>query len=150
MMTRRPLALFALIPLAALIGVCVGWIIPHGVAPTKPPNLLDQLRAMDMAAREQDFALWVAHHPDIPRTIEFPEIPGDPVLWDFTRHAVLLREKRTWTWGDIGYVTGTSMVISSATSVALSGSTSTYTCSYPTASTFAMPIAVPAGSGGYP
>ena len=90
--------------------------------------------------------------PDVPRTIEFPEIATNPVLWDFTLHSVLRGEKRTWTWGDVGYVTastsGTAVVIGTAPATSTwtwsggnSGSSPAYTV---------FPALIPAASGGRP
>lgn len=123
-MTTRGPNPFALLFGGAVLGAVVGWLASR--EPTKSPTLLEQLRAMDIAKRTEALADWRRMHPDVPRTIEFPEIATDPVLWDFTDHAVLRGLERTWTWGEAGYALMTS------------------------ASPCILQVAAPAASGGQP
>lgn len=107
-MTRRTIAPIALILAAGLAG---GFVDRNLLVETqKPPSLLDQLRSMEIertASGGIAFYRWRIDHPDIPRTIEFPDVASGP-LWDFTLHAVLRGERRTWMWGDTVYATSTT------------------------------------------
>lgn len=144
-MPRHAFSLLTLIPLAALIGAAAGWLAARESA--KSPTLLEQLRAMDIAMRNDAFADWRRRHPDIPRTIEFPEVATNPVLWDFTKHAVLHGLKRMWTWGEMHYATSaTATIISTPMGGGMWAACSQYPGYYQgiTIST------VPARSGGYP
>lgn len=100
----------------AICAFIAGWYFPH--SEPRKQNLLDQLRDMD---RNQWFAFsdWRGGHPDIPRTIEFPEAASGP-LWDYTLHAVLQGERRTWTWIWSGY---TSNFVTTASAISF-GTTS--------------------------
>lgn len=144
MTVDRPFAIAAGVALAgSMLAFGAAWFAER---PLKPPHVTDAdvqayLHARDMSDKVRDFHNWIDHHPDVPRTLEFPEIKSDPVLWDFTEHAVLRGVKRSWTWSDVAYaVSATIFSGTSATMIEIPAH-STATCSIPPA---------PAQSGGHP
>lgn len=126
------------------------WLKPDPKPVVTEADVRAYLAAHDKADQVRAFHSWRSYHPDVPRTIEFPEIATNPVLWDFTLHSVLSGEKRTWTWAR-------SATISTAENTAIwastIGSSSVWAGScnngaYGTSIIF--PSLFPAASGGWP
>lgn len=160
-----------------------GWFIAASLYPAKPPVLADELRDQvwmppsvhdrDVIRRNTEFnaarSVIRHYHPDVPRTIDFPEIATNPVLWDFTLHSVLRGERRTWTWGYTRYgavaptittagtgavypttagtiTTGTTVATGNGPSITWAGACHQGAYSQ----TFIIPSIIPAASGGPP
>lgn len=135
------------VTLAAAAGFA--WVYWNTPAPhVTVADVQAYLRAHEMADQVRHFHEWEWNHPDIPRTIVFPEIATDPVLWDFTLHTVLRGDKQTWSWGSYAYfvpVSGISTAITAASTTTM-GIASCYQPSYQNYISYPQP----ALSGGHP
>lgn len=160
MISRSPTGMLGL---AVVAGVAAGIAISAVMAPTKetePPIRLPPRVAIDAKTQAFFFASYLrsflqALPPEIPRTIEFPEIETDPVLWDFTWHSVLGGERRVWSWREM--VIENNTVSTAATStiwITTSNISSSSSVIYPaTCSNVSgqfIETMIPAASGGYP
>lgn len=119
---------------AAAVGAAVGWL----AATSLPPHSFEHDREVSARLRALAFGDAVStqrrDHPAAPRTIEFPEIAGNPVLWDFTLHSVLRRERRAWTWGDTAYAAAApscGTVTTAGTAITMSPGVYYFTTSVP-------------------
>lgn len=128
-----------MLKLISLIGLLATVIIVEAyLLKPKPPIVTDAdvqayLRVHEMADQVRHFHEWEWVHPDTPRTISFPEIITDPVMWDFTLNSVLMGKKKIWVWNSpsVGgfktglLITGTSVGTAATTYL---GAGTSYTC----------------------
>lgn len=112
------------LPFLAGAAVAIDYYSLSGIESAHEARRADQHMAEQAAA----FHNWRIDHQDWGRYTAFPEAkPLDPIMWDYTEHALLNHDRRVWWWEANGS-TATSWALTTA-SGAMTITSSVYSCS---------------------